>query len=85
MAIDIEETGLTLPRQAELKSTTRADLFDGIVTITAPARALVEDDWKDTLYRTAPPAEGPATLTAVPYFLWANRGEGSMLVWVPEG
>jgi len=76
---------LKLPRQAELKSTTRADLFDGIVTITAPARALVEDDWKDTLYRTAPPAEGPATLTAVPYFLWANRGEGSMLVWVPEG
>ena len=25
-----------------------------------------------------------ATLTAVPYYLWANRGAGSMLVWVPE-
>jgi DUF1680 family protein len=75
---------LKLPRDAALKSTTRADLFDGVVTITAPAMALSDGDWQDTLYRTAPPAETPATLTAVPYFLWANRGEGSMLVWVPE-
>jgi DUF1680 family protein len=46
--------------------------------------ALSDGDWKDTLYRTEPPAETPTTLTAVPYFLWANRGEGSMVVWVPE-
>src|SRR6185437_5875892 len=76
---------LKLPRNAELKSTTRADLFDGVVTITAPAKAINSADWKDTLYRSEPPGEGEATLTAVPYYLWANRGQGSMLVWVPEG
>jgi DUF1680 family protein len=75
---------LKLPRNAELKSTTRADLFDGVVTITAGAKTIADGDWKDTLYRTEPPAEAEATLTAVPYYLWANRGQGSMLVWVPE-
>jgi DUF1680 family protein len=73
-----------LPRTAELKSSTRADLFDGVVTITAPAKKLRDGDWSHTLYRTEPPGEGEATLTAVPYYLWANRGKGSMLVWVPE-
>ena len=75
---------LKLPRHAELKSTTRADLFDGVVTITADARAIDDNGWRQTLYRSEPPAEAPATLTAVPYYLWANRGAGSMLVWVPE-
>ena len=75
---------LKLPRNAELKSTTRADLFDGVVTITAAAKTIKDGDWKDTLYRTEPPGEADATLTAVPYYMWANRGQGSMLVWVPE-
>ncbi len=75
---------LKLPRHAELKSTTRADLFDGVVTITADAKAIDDNGWRQTLYRSEPPAEAPATLTAVPYYLWANRGAGSMLVWVPE-
>ena len=26
----------------------------------------------------------PVTLTAVPYFAWANRGPGSMRVWIPS-
>jgi DUF1680 family protein len=74
---------LKLPRQAELKASTRADLFDGIVTLTAEATAIDEADWS-TLYRTTPPKEERATLTALPYYLWANRGQGSMVVWVPE-
>jgi DUF1680 family protein len=72
-----------LPRHAELKAETRADLFDGVVTLTADAMAIDESDWT-SLYRTRPPREEPATLTALPYYLWANRGQGSMVVWVPE-
>ena len=75
---------LKLPRHVELKSTTRADLFDGVVTITADARSIHDADWTETLYRSEPPDEAAATLTALPYYLWANRGKGSMLVWVPE-
>jgi uncharacterized protein len=72
-----------LPREAELRPTTRPDLFDGIVALTADAIAVDESDW-NALYRTQTPKEGTATLTALPYFLWANRGPGSMMVWVPE-
>jgi DUF1680 family protein len=74
---------LKLPRDAELKSTTRADLFGGAVTLSAPATAIDPSDWRD-LYRTTPPKESETTLTALPYYLWANRGRGSMVVWIPE-
>ena len=74
---------LKLPRGAELKPETRADLFDGVVTLKANALAIKEGDWQG-LYRTSPPQDETATLTALPYYLWANRGQGSMVVWVPE-
>jgi uncharacterized protein len=74
---------LKLPRDAELRSSTRADLFGGAVTISAPARAIDPSDFTD-LYRTAPPRETTAELTALPYYLWANRQKGSMIVWIPE-
>ena len=64
--------------------TRRADLLGGIVTISADTTAIRDGDWTETLYRNEPPVETPATLTAVPYYLWANRGQGSMVVWVPE-
>lgn len=74
---------LRLPRNAGVRIETREDLFDGIVTLSADAVAITESDWS-TLYRTTPSSEGPATLTALPYYLWANRGQGSMMVWIPE-
>jgi uncharacterized protein len=74
---------LKLPRNAELVAETRSDLFDGVVTLKADAVAIEEKGFSQ-LYRTTPPSEAPATLTAIPYYLWANRGQGSMVVWVPE-
>tara|TARA_R110002124_G_scaffold16882_7_gene71484 strand:+ start:48819 stop:50732 length:1914 start_codon:yes stop_codon:yes gene_type:complete len=74
---------LKLPRSAPLKLETRADLFEGVVTLKADALAIEESDWQG-LYRTTPPVEAPTTLTALPYYLWANRGKGSMVVWIPE-
>ena len=55
-----------------------------IVALTADATRLQENGWQNTLYRSDPPGETPTTLTALPYYLWANRGAGSMLVWLPE-
>ncbi len=72
-----------LPRDADLRSSTRADLFGGVVTLEGPARAIEPADFRE-LYRTAPPRETDASLTALPYYLWANRGRGSMVVWIPE-
>ncbi|MCW0416087.1 hypothetical protein NB689_001841 [Xanthomonas sacchari] len=33
-------------------------------------------------YDAPPPTRQPQPLTFVPYFAWANRGEGEMRVWV---
>ncbi|RYE10508.1 MAG: glycoside hydrolase family 127 protein [Hyphomicrobiales bacterium] len=75
---------LKLPRTAQLDATQRPDLFNGAITLTAPARAIDPTDWQD-LYRTSAPREVASSLTAIPYYLWANRGKGSMVVWIPEG
>ena len=76
---------LKLPRGAALKPEQRSDLFGGIVTLASPAIRLKDDDWQDTLYRPEAPAEVPTKVTALPYYLWNNRGPGSMLVWLVEG
>jgi DUF1680 family protein len=73
-----------LPRSATCLSAERPDLFDGIVTVVADARAANADAWNGALYGTAPPDEEPITMTAVPYFLWSNRGPNPMTVWIPE-
>jgi DUF1680 family protein len=31
-----------------------------------------------------PAADGSATVRAVPYFAWGNRGPGGMRVWLPR-
>jgi hypothetical protein len=51
--------------------------------LSAKATAINVSEFKD-LYRTSPPKETEATLTALPYYLWANRSKGSMVVWIPE-
>jgi DUF1680 family protein len=73
---------LMLPREAPLGAEWRADLFDGVMTLAAPAKRLVRAN--GALYATAPPKAEDAPLTALPYHLWANREQGSMEVWVAE-
>ncbi len=80
---DAPVTRLTLPRDAEI-TTKQSDLFDGIVTLQARGGATSAQDWGNTLYRTTPPEQEPATLTAIPYYLWANREPGPMTVWIRE-
>ncbi len=74
---------IRLPRTSELKASSRDGQFTGAVMLQADAVAIDETDWQD-LYRTRPPREVPTTLTALPYYLWANRGKSTMMVWIPE-
>jgi DUF1680 family protein len=73
-----------LPRTASIEAVPRPDLFGGIVSLVAEGKALSAESWDETLYRVNPPASGPARIIAIPYYLWANRELGRMLVWVPE-
>jgi len=70
-----------------LRVVRREDLLGGTVVIEADG--LVRDDraWTGigwaSLGEEPPPSTRPAVLTAIPYYLWANRGPSAMRVWVP--
>jgi DUF1680 family protein len=75
---------LNLPRNADITEKVRTDIFDGIVTLTAPAKRADTADWANVLYRTSPPVRSDQHLVAVPYYIWNNRARGSMQVWICE-
>jgi len=71
----------------EMAGTWQADLLDGVVTVQIPGNVAEQGDWEGVLYLPAgAPAQTtrPVTLTAVPYYAWANRGPGAMRVWIPK-
>ncbi|KRA43118.1 glycoside hydrolase family 127 protein [Devosia sp. Root635] len=74
---------LKLPRSSQITAEERPDLFGGIVALRAEASAIDESAWT-SLYQTSPAPESRSSLTAIPYYLWANREQGSMVVWMPE-
>ena len=61
---------MSLPLTAGFTPAFKADLLGGVTALVA------------TL-----PAAGSApaqTVTAIPYFAWANRGRGEMVVWIKQ-
>jgi DUF1680 family protein len=76
---------LVLPRQARLEAAFRPGLLGGVTVITGEARRDQTGDWGEALYRTQPPASAAVPFTAIPYYAWANRGPGELLVWLRDG
>ena len=81
---DTPVTELRLPRDAVVTAEQARDLLGGITVLKAKGVALKEGDWNGDLYRAAPPTEQAATLTAIPYYIWNNRGPNRMQVWISE-
>ena len=77
-------SNLRLPPDAPLETVDRADLFGGVVAISA--RAVGGRVWKGGLYaHDVSPNEGPARqVLFIPYYAWANRTPGEMAVWIRE-
>ncbi|MFC8797807.1 glycoside hydrolase family 127 protein [Promicromonospora sp. NPDC057138] len=80
---------LRIDDAAALSDEFRPDLLGGVTVVRASgAVASGPDPDAEVPYRTASPASDPVetrevTLTAVPYYAWANRGPQPMRVWVP--
>lgn len=74
---------LKLPRSSEIR-VEDSDILGGITVLRADGVALKEADWKQRLYRSEPPVEQACTLTAIPYYIWNNRGPSRMQVWISE-
>ncbi|GAB3856939.1 glycoside hydrolase family 127 protein [Hymenobacter terrigena] len=71
-------SNLIVPAGAAFSTAFQPGLLNGVMTLTATVPA-VEVDASATAIRTV-----PQTLTAIPYYAWANRGKGEMTVWFPE-
>ncbi|MFI6742649.1 glycoside hydrolase family 127 protein [Nonomuraea sp. NPDC050451] len=72
---------LTLARDTPVHAV--PDERTGVVTLNADATTDAGTD--GSLYGDRPPARRNVTLTAVPYFFWANRGLSDMTVWIRDG
>jgi hypothetical protein len=72
---------LALPRTAPLTARADSALLGGCVVIESVGTRIQPTS---TLYSATPPTTSPADLCAIPYALWANRGEGEMRVWLRE-
>ena len=77
-------SAITLPRQAALKVAADGKLRGCPPVITARANRHDPESGPVDLYRTREPKKLTVALKAIPYFMWANRREGEMLVWIRE-
>ena len=75
---------LVLPKSARLTVRREKNLGGMIPLIVCQGQRRSLDDWGQTLYRSTRSKKKRVTIRAVPYFMWANRRPGEMLVWIPE-
>jgi DUF1680 family protein len=75
---------IALPRDAELTAEFDEDLLEGIVVIRGQARRRDLSTWEGKLYQPARTPRETVDIQAVPYYAWANREPGEMLVWIHE-
>ena len=68
---------LMLADTARLTATWRPDLLKGVEVIQGRAVSLKEDGKGGV-------QKAEQEFTAIPYYAWANRGRGQMMVWIPN-
>lgn len=73
---------LRLPKTAPLTARFDPQMLGGAVVIEGAAQRVGAPGAE--LYSTQEPSSSTATIKAVPYCLWNNRGEGEMRVWIRE-
>ncbi len=76
---------LSLPEDAPFEAAYEPDLLGAVVTVRTECERSMAGAWGGSLYSAERPAVEPVALKAIPYYAWANRGLGSMLVWIREG
>jgi len=59
-------------------------LFSGITVIEGEGCRDADSEWSGGLYQELTPRKEKYKIKAIPYFLWANRGENEMEVWIRD-
>lgn len=71
-------SNIVLGATAGLQLETRKDLLNGVMVIKGQGLALFEGPAKGAVRKSE------QSLTAIPYYSWANRGPAEMEVWIPR-
>jgi hypothetical protein len=69
---------LIVPENAVFKPEYEANLLNGVTVLKAAIKSINIDASGQNV------STADATLTAIPYYAWANRGKGEMVVWFPQ-
>jgi DUF1680 family protein len=78
---------VVIPKDAAFSVEFDGDLFGGVAVITGEAVRLEPASWPGEMYQPQAILQYTQTkfpLRAIPYYLWANRQEGEMRVWIRE-
>ena len=67
---------LMLPDSSTLTAEFKPDLLKGVEIVKGTAVGLTKDAQGNTVKKQQ-------AFTAIPYYAWANRGRGEMIVWLP--
>jgi hypothetical protein len=68
---------LMLPPTAQMETEFRTDMLNGVEIVKSRAVALGYDVHGKV-------SRADQDFVAIPYYAWANRGRGQMIVWIPE-
>jgi hypothetical protein len=80
---DADVWGMAISTRGSIEATYNSDMLNGVVTLRGVAHA-ANAEFDGKLYR--PMSETPSKkrrteFTAIPYYAWANREPGPMIVW----
>jgi DUF1680 family protein len=71
-------SNIIVPKGAVFKPEFEAGLLNGVTVLKAEVKSINVDALGQNVSTQS------TTLTAIPYYSWANRGKGEMMVWFPE-
>ncbi|WP_022823293.1 glycoside hydrolase family 127 protein [Hymenobacter norwichensis] len=75
---DGRTSNIVVPAATSFTASYKPDVLNGITELTATVPVVKVDAANNSISTVQ------QTLTAIPYYAWANRGKGEMTVWFPE-
>jgi hypothetical protein len=75
---DGKASNIIIPQNTAFTTQYQSALLNGVTVLTADVKAVnIAGDGQNISTQNQ-------TLTAIPYYAWANRGKGEMTVWFPQ-
>jgi uncharacterized protein len=71
-------SNLILPANSSFTTEHKSDLLNGVTVLKSEALAITVDENNNSVSTKTQP------FTAIPYYAWAHRGKGEMMIWLPQ-